>query len=648
MVLPAPNLDDRRFQQLVDDAKRLVQQRCPEWTDHNVSDPGVTLIETFAWMTDLLLYRLNRVPDRLYVKFLELLGVSLFPPTAARTELTFWLSGTVPDPVVVPEGTEVSTLRTESDEPVTFSTIDPLELAPVRVEHLFNHNTGGEVVDHDATLKDLEFNTEFLAFSTPPAPGDLLLVGLDHAVPRGIVGLDLRCTIEGIGVDPTDPPLVWEAFCAGSWVACVVIEDTTGGLNRDGRVTLRVPKGHEASVINATRAGWLRARVVQSVEGQPFYSSPPKIFTCAGVLLGGEVDATHAETIRNEVVGLSEGVPGQRFELQRSPVLPGDAFVVEVAAGSGWSEWRQVSNFADSGPDAKVFVLDASAGEVVFGPAVRMEDGSVRQYGAVPPKAAPIRVLEYRTGGGRKGNVQARTITVLRNPIPFISTVENRVAASGGVDGEDIENAKMRGPLQLRSRNRAVTALDYEQLAKEAAPEIARIRAVAADENDPGAVRVLVVPAVADGELGRVTFDQMVPDATALERIARYLDARRVMGARVIVEPPRYQGITVVVRVKARSRFEPRRLRDECLTALYGYFHPVTGGPESDGWPFGRPIHVGEVYSVLQKLPGVELLEDARLFAADPLSGERGQSVQRIDIDANALVFSYEHQVLVS
>ena len=76
MALPAPNLDDRRFQDLVDDAKRLVQQRCPEWTDHNVSDPGVTLIEPFAWMTDQLLYRLNRVPDRHYVKFLELLGVA--------------------------------------------------------------------------------------------------------------------------------------------------------------------------------------------------------------------------------------------------------------------------------------------------------------------------------------------------------------------------------------------------------------------------------------------------------------------------------------------------------------------------------------------------------------------------------------------
>ena len=92
MPLPAPNLDDRRFQDLVDDAKRLVQRRCPEWTDHNVSDPGITLIETFAYVVDQVLYRLNRVPERSYVTFLELMGVELFAPSAARVPVTFWLT----------------------------------------------------------------------------------------------------------------------------------------------------------------------------------------------------------------------------------------------------------------------------------------------------------------------------------------------------------------------------------------------------------------------------------------------------------------------------------------------------------------------------------------------------------------------------
>src|SRR5713226_4319038 len=130
MALPVPNLDDRRFQDLVDDAKRLVQQKCPEWTDHNVSDPGVTLIETFAWMTDQLLYRLNRVPERHYVKFLELLGVRLFPPTAARAPITFWLSGPQPETVHIRPGTLVATLRTETDEAIAFTTVSDLAIVP--------------------------------------------------------------------------------------------------------------------------------------------------------------------------------------------------------------------------------------------------------------------------------------------------------------------------------------------------------------------------------------------------------------------------------------------------------------------------------------------------------------------------------------
>src|SRR4051794_10369016 len=126
MTLPAPHLDDRRFQDLVDEAKRMVQVRCPEWSDHNVSDPGVMLIETFAFMVDQLLYRLNRVPDRLYAKFFELTGLTLLPPTAARAFVTFWLSAPQPEMIPIPRGTEVATLRSTADNSTSFTTVDDL------------------------------------------------------------------------------------------------------------------------------------------------------------------------------------------------------------------------------------------------------------------------------------------------------------------------------------------------------------------------------------------------------------------------------------------------------------------------------------------------------------------------------------------
>ena len=92
MPLPAPDLDDRTFQDIVDEAKRLIPRYCPEWTNHNVSDPGVALIELFAWMSEMVLFRVNQVPDRLYVHFLNMVGIEPFPPSVARTDLTFWLS----------------------------------------------------------------------------------------------------------------------------------------------------------------------------------------------------------------------------------------------------------------------------------------------------------------------------------------------------------------------------------------------------------------------------------------------------------------------------------------------------------------------------------------------------------------------------
>jgi predicted phage baseplate assembly protein len=646
MSLPAPNLDDRRFQQLVDDAKRLVQQRCPDWTDHNVHDPGVTLIETFAYMTDQLLYRLNRVPDRVYVKFLELIGVRLFPPTAARVAVTFWLSAPLPEDVVVPGGAEVATPRASGAEVVSFTTARELRVVSASRSRVASSIQEDEERDHTDALAGSN-PAGFYPFDQVPKPGDHMLVGLTEAVPSCAVRLRLDCEIEGVGVDPDDPPLVWEAYTDEGWVACDLDSDGTGGLNRAGEIVLHVPDAHVASLVLNQRAGWLRCRVVEVYEGQPAYSSSPRIRRCDSDTIGGTVDAVHAETIDGELLGLSEGVPAQRFTTERSPIVPGDGpRVLEVGGPDGWQEWSEVVHFADSGPDDDHFVLDAISGTVELGPAVRERDGSLTQRGAVPRKGSMLRLRSYRTGGGAAGNVTRGALSVLKASIPFVSRVENRRPARGGVDPESLENARVRGPMLLRTGSRAVTAEDYEHLAKEAAPDVARVRCVAAGAGaDAGGVRVLVVPAVPADD--RLRFEALIPSESLVRTIAEHLDRRRVVGARLVVEPPAYQGVTIVAKVLASSTSDPNRVQRESLEALYRFFHPVLGGASGEGWPFGRQVHQGEVYAVLQRMRGVELVEDVRLFAADPVTGERGKPESRIELDANALVFSYGHQVLV-
>jgi predicted phage baseplate assembly protein len=360
MPLLAPNLDDRRFQDLVDDAKRLVQQRTQRWTDHNVSDPGVTLIEAFAWMTDQLLYRLNRVPDRNYVKFLELIGVHLYPPAAAHAQVTFWLSAPLPSTVTIPAGTEVATVRTGEQLPIVFSTTEDRPIISTSLSRLGSMLDGKSLRDHTDAMS---MKTGSFPFSSPPKPDEVLVVGLSDAVPACVVNLSFTCRIEGVGVNPEDPPLAWEAWTGEDWTTCELERDTTGGLNRDGDVVLHVPRGHVASTIDKAKAGWIRARITEPRDGQPAYSSSPEIRGLTAYTIGGTADSMHAELIRNEYLGESEGVPGIRLHLKRAPVVAAEKpLVVEVSDGNGWQEWTQRPNFAASDPTDRHFTLDPRAG----------------------------------------------------------------------------------------------------------------------------------------------------------------------------------------------------------------------------------------------------------------------------------------------
>ncbi|MEU3709887.1 putative baseplate assembly protein [Streptomyces catenulae] len=647
MALPSPNLDDRRFQQFVDDAKRYIQQRAPEWTDHNVSDPGVTLVETVAHMADQIVYRLNRVPEKNHLAFLDLVGITLFPPSAARTELTFWLSAAQDEPVVVPLGTEAATVRADSEDAVVFATERELTVVPSSLAHLAVQNEGQPVTDRTS---DLQEGQDLLCFAEAPRPGDCMLLGLSAAVPHCAVALRLDSRVDGVGVDPRQPPLVWEAWTADGWAACEVDQDTTGGLNRPGDVVLHVPGGHVLSRSGRNEAGWIRCRVTEAASGQPFYTTSPTVRSAEAFTVGGTTPAVHAETVYDETLGEAGGLPGQRLRLARTPVV-GDTppLHLQVAEYDGWTDWEVVPHFAASGPQDRHVTLDATTGELAFGPSVREPDGTLRHYGAMPPKGSAIRARRYRTGGGRTGNVARGAVRALRDSVPYVAEVVNREAARGGVDGETVEEARARAPITLRAQDRAVTLRDYEELARRAAPETARITCLAGDEGEHGAyaVRVLVVPQAVPDPGGRLRFEQLVPADSLLERVTRYLDDRRLIGTRLAVGPPFYQGVTVVSTLHAFRGVDVDRVRREAHDALYRHLDPLTGGADGNGWPFGRPVQAGEVFAVLQRVPGVELVDEVLLHPADPLTGRRGDQSDRIDLDPSSLVFSFDHRVRV-
>jgi predicted phage baseplate assembly protein len=650
MPLPAPELDDRKFQDIVDEAKRLIPRFCPEWTNHNVSDPGVALIELFAWMSEMVLYRMNQVPERLYVHFLNMVGIEPFPPSVARADLTFWLSAVLETPVIVPAGTEVMTTAgasSGSTDAVIFSTTDDLTIAPPQLR-----NAKAVTAADDRVLdvwEDLRYDQVGVrTFQSPElTPGDAFLLGFADSLAGVVLQLTLEAQAEGIGVDPRTPPLAWEVWNGEGWITAHVYQDSTGGLNRAGQIVLLVPVEHELLTVGNQAAYWLRARLLTPMPGQPTYQASPRIRSLTVQALGGTVGAEHCETLPTETVARSDGSAGQFFPVSRSPVLPRrEGEFVQVTDSDGTVDWTEVDDFTSSGPRDKHFVWDSGSGIIRFGPRVRYPDGTIRQHGLIPRDGAFISVTSYRHGGGARGNVGARTLTVMRNSVPFVSGVINLNPATGGVDAETVAEAKVRGPMTLRTGQRAVTAGDYERLTLESSIEVARARCLPATRGN-GSVRLLVVPQVR-GDSARHKLDDYAIAAPLMRTVTDHLNEHRVVGTAIEVSTPYYQGVSVAALVHLGPGRPAGLVRQRAVEALTRYINPLTGGPDGDGWPFEADINAAVIAQLLETVDGVERVEEALLFEYDLRTGRRlGAGKDIIRLDEHSLFLSAPHQVVV-
>jgi predicted phage baseplate assembly protein len=651
MTLPAPRLDDRQFQDIVDDAKRRITRLCPEWTDHNVSDPGVALIELFAWMTEMILYRLNQVPDRLYVKFLELMGIELFGSAAAATDLLFTLTAPQPDAVRVPAGTQVSTERAGQEEPIVFMTEAELGIVSPR---LISCLTRSQNLFQDHT-EDLRRRADRVVCFRSLTPGDAFYLGFADSLASNLIKLVVVTGVEGAGINPDEPPLRWESWGGTSWLPAQVLSDTSDALNspEGGDITLLLAADHPPVPIGPTRAHWLRCKLMEPVAGQPSYRRSPELSTLEAVSLGGAVRALHAEPAPGELLGLSNGDPGQSFQVSRSPVLPrrpGETVRVVAPYADGLGDrreqlWTEVDQFATADADDQVFTWSDATGEIRFGPRLMDADGRARQHGTVPPADAQIAVTKYRYGGGRRGNVGAGKLSVLRTSIPFVAAVTNLAPAVGGVDAETIENAKIRGPMTLRSGDRAVTVEDFERLTLEAAPAVARARCLVPAPGEP--VKILVVPRV-DMPPRSLELSHLALTSRLVDSIASHLDQRRLITTQVQIDEPSYQGLMIVAEVKAVAGIRGESIREAAISALYGFVNPLSGGPDGAGWPFGRTLNDGDIHALLRAIPGVATVGRVYFFLADLRTGAvRDQELQRVALPQDALLMSYQHQVVV-
>jgi predicted phage baseplate assembly protein len=316
--------------------------------------------------------------------------------------------------------------------------------------------------------------------------------------------------------------------------------------------------------------------------------------------------------------------------------------------------WQEVTDFGDSGPEDPHYVLDATDGTITLGPALLQPDGSVYRFGAVPAKESVLRFSRYQRGGGVNGNVPPGMITVLKTSIPYIARVVNRESAIGGRDAQSIDDAKLRAPQMLRTRTRAVTADDFEVLARQVTG-VERAKCVAPwaqpgspDEPPPGHVLLAVLPQVED-PTGYIAPERLTLSAELKRSVEKHLNERRLLGTTLEVVAPKLVWVSINARVRMPEQSTPAmqvETRRRAEAALYGYLNPYTGGPDRSGWTFGRDLHVSELYALLQRLPGIEFVDELRISVRDPGSGTTPQDVSpRLVLPPEGLVCSDAHRV---
>src|SRR6266568_470703 len=680
MPLPVLNLDDRTFEQIYQELRRRIPAYAPEWTDHNDSDPGITLMQMFSWLAEVVIYRLNKVPEKNYVKFLELMGIELQQPAAAKAELQFTLVKGA-DKAPVGAGTPVQLGAASDGPPVIFETDADLTVVSTVLKSVQSYD-GSQFTDYTAA-NAVDGPPGYLPLSNTPQNNAGLYLGFDPGFPYDSTAQDAEhrltvhvsqeknpATVTG-GSDPfalVAPPVdaYWEYWSNKSqWVQLQITKDTTFALTKNGFVTFLAPSDAVTRKLGLLTKPddkalfWIRYSI-KNVLGVG-YEKPPLL---EGIVLN-TVSATNAVHEKEELVGASNGRPNQIFQLAKYPVLPletDQTGIISVDEGDdqGYQPWKEVIDFGASGANDKHYKLNHATGEISFGdgthgkiPRWRSRNDSNRDES----DQANIKATSYRSGGGSRGNSGADTITTLLRAIPFVQSVTNPHPSFGGEDEETVEEARDRAPSTLRNRDRAVTVEDFAELAKQTPgahikraqafpllnPNFRLVRSAAdgmpqAEVPIPGALTVIVVP---DG----VATNPM-PTQGTLQLVANYLDQHRLLTSELFVAAPRYRELRIEVHVIAEPTADLGNVEQGVRDRLLAYFHPLRGGEDGKGWAFGAAIDFSETYRRIFDVDGVQRIDTGSMKTY--LDQILQASCSNVLLQPDELVFSQDHAVTAS
>jgi Baseplate J-like protein len=401
-----------------------------------------------------------------------------------------------------------------------------------------------------------------------------------------------------------------------------------------------------------------------SAEHQGGSTEPPIFVTADAIAMKAGVSevqvlAYHRELVEAELLGLGTGLAGQHVTVKRPPILAPSSdnldliIGVEILqngleaqpqgienlkdqieyAGKVYRIWREVENFSNL-QNRFVYRSDRWAGTIYFAPAIG--DTSTQSLAEIPAVGSEIRAW-YARGGGVEGNVAANALKLLKDSLPGLN-VTNPKPATGGQIAETLEHALVRGPQELHSLQRAVTARDYELLALGSSQAIVRAKAMTRAKlwtfASPGTVELVIVPDLPDSEkksgqvLQKTLEDRETP--TARSQIQAALDERRPLGTTCRVDWARYKTVRVSARIVVGREQDIKLMKERVLEKLYQGISPLPTQLNPQGWSFGQALRASHVYDTALAVPGTVWVDQVR-FSVDQVPE---QAVSCLEIDA--------------
>ncbi|MFI9306689.1 hypothetical protein [Streptomyces triculaminicus] len=689
--VPVPDLDDLRFQPLVDAAKRALPQRAPEWTDHNVSDPGVTLIEACAERTDQLLYRVHRMTARQRYALLRLMGVTPLPASPARIAVMFARADGTTGRREIPEGTEV---RTEGEQPVVLATTAPLTLAEGQsagvVEAVEQLVPVTEALGTSDGLPGGRFATRHRPWG-PGTPVSEPRFGPPLTVRVGDTVWPAVRTFAEAG--PDDQIYWWDdASCEVVLGPRVPAE---GGSEQHGNVPLEgtgisveyqvyrgrkgsLPTGTPLTVVSqAGLSATVHSVLAPSEDAEDWRQALERAGLGLAPLRRAVTAADHEQIIGEHVAGLARvrvtaltrPTDSRVPTALTQPPRPAEVLACAVAARD---PLRAVHYFDDGGtitplplplggpgdPDG------GDAGDAVPGPVARAKclDAVIRTgednprlwfYGAEclwdGEGASPQDISSAFPDLPDDFSSQLDEVAVLADPASadayelfFFKGETFYHRAYTRTDRAFVPQAGSRGVRSLISE--AFPGLSPQcQVSPDAVAVIGGVfffmkgtrtePALWRREDDP--LQVLLVPRFEEDPAEALPEGACDIPADVLQSVVGVVGASRLLGERLRVGKPRYHrfGIAATVRPWSSTAADQERSRRAAEQALRRFFHPTAGGPDGRGWPWGRRVHAGDVFTVLETVPEVRGATDVSLLA-----GDGDGSVPSVEVSDGGLV----------